>query len=341
MNKVLDNNLLFAQKTYGQVLAVKREQCGINQEQFARQNRMAVETLQAFEAGESLPSYEDRIILSDALKFPILRSTPPCIDINSELITHRFNVQSISSKYFVDQRDNTLKERISYYKSGYEYATQHDNLDDKSHYDYCLHKLIISFYPNDNERELYYDEQLQHIRYFREWAIHLGFPEFLIRPHNIGNHKELFLACLSGMAEDMQDFLKKHLKASLEDITTLLRHFKMLPADSIGISDVAGTPLEREYLKPISLECTQDFICLLPKISGSALKIFLALGSRLGLDNSIVEIPTAELETLTHLSKQTVREGLNELESLQLLTRIGSNAHRKYRLNAMCLKRCK
>lgn len=338
---ILDNNLLFAQKTYGQVLAVRREQCGINQEQFARQNYMAVETLQAFEAGETFPSDEDRIILSDALKSPILRSTPPCIDINSERITHRFHVQSISSEYFVDRRDNTLKERVSYYQSGYEDATQHYNLDDKSHFDHCLHQLIISFYPNDNERELVSSKQLQHIRYFRKWAIHLGFPEFLTRLDNIGNHKKLFMACLSGRAEDIQDFLRTHLEGSLNDINTLLRHFKMLPADSIGIRDVAGTPLEREYLKPISLECTQDFTWLLPKISGSALKIFLALGSRLGLDSSIVEIPIAELETLTHLSKQTVREGLNELVSLRLITRIGSNVRRKYRLNAMYLKRGK
>lgn len=338
----LDNNLLFAQKTYGQVLTVKREQCGINQEQFARQNHLAVETLQVFEAGETFPSDEDRIILSDALKSPILRSTPPCIDINSERITHRFNMQSISSEYFVDQRDNTLKERVSYYQSGYEDATQHDNLDDKSYFDHCLHQLIISFYPNDNERELVSSKQLQHIRYFRKWAIHLGFPEFLTRPDNIGNHKKLFLACLSGRADDIQAFLKTHLEGSLNDINTLLRHFKMLPADSIGISDVAGIPLEREYLTPMPLEiCTQAVTWLLPKISGSALKIFLALGSRLGSDSNIVEIPTAELERITHLSKQTVREGLNELESLRLLARIGSNVRRKYRLNVMYLKRCK
>ncbi|MHC5826842.1 MAG: hypothetical protein ACYT04_65980, partial [Nostoc sp.] len=190
-------------------------------------------------------------------------------------------MQGISSKYFVDRRDNTLKERVSYYKSGYEDGTQHGNLDAKRHFDQCLHQLIISFYPHDNERELVYYKQLQHISYFREWAIYLNLPEFLTRPDNIGNHKKLFLACLSGKAEDIQDCLETHLKGSLDDINTLLRHFKMLPADSIGISDVAGTPLEREYLKHIPLECTQALTCLLPKISGNALKIFVALGSRL------------------------------------------------------------
>lgn len=338
---ILDNNVLFARKTYGQVLAVKRELCGINQEQFARQNYMAVETLQAFEAGEILPSDEDKIIFSDALKSPILRLTPPCIDINSERITHRFNVQSISAKYFVDQRDHTLKERVSYYKSGYEYATQQDNLYDKGHFDHCLHQFIISFYPNDNEKELISSQQLQHIKYFRKWAIHLGIPEFRVRPNNVSNHQNLFNACFSGNSEDIEDCLETHSKGSLEDINTLLRHFKMLSVDSIGISDVVGTPLEREYLKPIPLECTQALTCLLPKISGSALKIFLALGSRLGSDSSIVEIPTAELETLTNLSKQTVRQGLNELVSFQLITRIGSNVRRTYRLNAMYLKRGK
>ncbi|OYE02742.1 helix-turn-helix domain-containing protein [Nostoc sp. 'Peltigera membranacea cyanobiont' 232] len=336
---ILDNNLLFAQKTYGQVLAVRREQCGINQEQFARQNYMAVETLQAFEAGESLPSYEDKIIFSDALKSPILRLTPPCIDINSELITHRFNVQSISSKYFVDQRDNTLKERVSYYKSGYEYGIQHENLDDKSHYDHCLHQLIISFYPNDNERELVSSKQLQHIRYFREWAIHLGIPEFRVRPDNIGNHKELFTACVSGTPEDIEDILETHSKGSLEDISTISRYFK---ADSTGINDLAGTSLERQYLKRVPLQIDTEAVSrMLLKISGSALKIFVALGSRLGSDSNIVEIPTAELETITNLSKQTVRQGLNELVSLQLITRIGSNVNRKYLLNEMYLKRGK
>ena len=338
---VLDNNLLFAQKTYGRVLAVKRKQCGINQEQFARQNHVGLRTLQAFEEGEKFPSYENRIILSDALKCSLLRSTPPCIDINSEHITHRFKVQCKSCEHFVDQRDNTLKERVSYYKSGYEYGTQHDNLDAKSYFDRCLHQLIISFYPNDNdnERELVYYKQLQHIRYFREWAIHLGFPEFLTRPDNIGNHKKLFMACLSGRAEDIQDFLETHLKGSLEDINTLLRYFR---AGSTGITDVAGTSLEREYLKRVPLEIdTEAVIQILPKISGSALKIFFALGSRLGSNSSIVEISTAELETITNLSKQTVREGLNELVSLQLITRIGPNVRRKYLLNQMYLKHCK
>lgn len=338
MNKVLDNNLLFAQKTYGRVLAVRRKQCGINQEQFARQNHIAVETLQAFEAGESLPDYEDRIILSDTLECPILRSPPLRIDTDSKRITDRFDMQSISSEHFVDRRDNTLKERVSYYKSGYEYATQHGNLDTKSCFDRCLHRLLISFYPNDNERELVDYQQLQHIEYFREWAIHLGFPEFLTRPDNIGNHNNLFRACLSGTAEDIKDFLGTHLKNSLEDINIILRYFN---ADSTGITDLAGTSLEREYFKRVPLEIDTALIRMLPKISGNALKIFVALGNRLSSDSSIVEMLTAELETITNLSKQTVRTGLNELVSLQLITRIGSNVRRKYQLNEMYLKRGK
>lgn len=147
------------------------------------------------------------------------------------------------------------------------------------------------------------------------------------------------MACLSGRAEDIQDFLETHLIGSLNDINTLLRHFR---AGSTGITDVAGTSLEREYLKRVPLEIdTEAVIRMLPKISGSALKIFLALSSRLGSNSSIVEISTAELETITNLSKQTVREGLNELVSLQLITRIGPNVRRKYLLNQMYLKHCK
>lgn len=226
MKKILDNEL-FAQKTYGRVLAVRRKQCGMSQKEFARHNPIGVHTLQNFEAGKRFPSYEYRIMLSDALKFPLLRSTPPCIDVSCELITYRFNAQGLSSEYFVDRRNNTLKELVASYKSGYENGTRHGNLDEKSYYDHCLHRLILGFYPYSYERELFHYKQLQHIRYFREWAIHLGLPEFLARPDNIGNHKQLFVVCESGKSPDIQDVLQIHLEGSLRDIDMLLSHFKM------------------------------------------------------------------------------------------------------------------
>lgn len=227
MKKILDSKL-FAQKTYGKVLAVKRNQCGMTQEEFARQNYIHIHTLQNFEAGKRFPSHEYRIMFSDALKFPLLRSRPPYIDVSRELITSRFNAQSISSEYFVDCRDNTLKQLVASYKSGYDDGTRHGNLDAKSYYDHCLHQLILGFYPDPYERELFQHTQLQHITYFREWAIHLDFPEFLERPDNIGNHLKLFAVCLSGKPQDIQEVLQTHSEGSWHDVDMLLSHFKMV-----------------------------------------------------------------------------------------------------------------
>ncbi|MHC5853574.1 hypothetical protein [Nostoc sp.] len=113
-------------------------------------------------------------------------------------------------------------------------------------------------------------------------------------------------------------------------------------ADSAGIIGLAGASLEGEYFRQVPLKIDPEAVTgLLSEISGTALKLFFALGSKLGSENSIVEISTAELETITHLSKQTVREGLNELQSLGIITRLGPNVRRKYRLNEIYLKRGK
>lgn len=80
---------------------------------------------------------------------------------------------------------------------------------------------------------------------------------------------------------------------------------------------------------------------LLPKVSGNALKVFLALGNQLGWENTVVQLTRDEIEKATNLSPQTIRTSLNELEELGLITRIGANIRRQYVLNEMYIKRGK
>ena len=86
---------------------------------------------------------------------------------------------------------------------------------------------------------------------------------------------------------------------------------------------------------------TESLDTILPKISGSALKVLHALGSRMSYENTVVEISQPDLQTATGLSEPTVREALNELEKLKIISRIGPNNHRKYVLSQMYVKKGK
>lgn len=86
---------------------------------------------------------------------------------------------------------------------------------------------------------------------------------------------------------------------------------------------------------------TDSIDAILPKISGSALKVLHALGSRMGYEDTIVEITQPELQTATGLSEPTVREALDELEELKVISRIGPNNRRKYVLSQMFVKKGK
>ncbi len=86
---------------------------------------------------------------------------------------------------------------------------------------------------------------------------------------------------------------------------------------------------------------TESLDTILPRISGSALKVLHALGSRMSYENTIVEISQPDLQTATGLSEPTVREALNELEELKVISRIGPNNRRKYVLSQMYVKKGK
>ena len=87
------------------------------------------------------------------------------------------------------------------------------------------------------------------------------------------------------------------------------------------------------YIEPLAT--------ILPKISGSALKVFHALGSRMTYEDTIVEMTQPEIQEATNLSEPTVREALDELEELKIISRIGPNVKRKYVLNQMFVKKGK
>lgn len=80
---------------------------------------------------------------------------------------------------------------------------------------------------------------------------------------------------------------------------------------------------------------------LLPKISPTALKVYLALVFEMDWQNPTVSMTKAEIMEATALSEKPVRNALNELENLGLLTRIGPPSQRKYVLSNMYIRKGK
>ena len=74
---------------------------------------------------------------------------------------------------------------------------------------------------------------------------------------------------------------------------------------------------------------------------GNALKVFMALGGKLGWENTVVETIRNEIMESTSLSEKTVQSALNELEELKVISRIGPNNRRKYVLSQMYVKKGK
>ena len=69
---------------------------------------------------------------------------------------------------------------------------------------------------------------------------------------------------------------------------------------------------------------------LIPKISGNALKVLMALGNELKWDEVEVVVTREQLAKLTGLSQATVRTALDELEKLMVIKRLGPNIRRSY-----------
>ena len=69
---------------------------------------------------------------------------------------------------------------------------------------------------------------------------------------------------------------------------------------------------------------------LMPKISGNALKVLMALAYELNWDEVEVIVTRENLARLTGLSQKTIRFALDELEKQMVIKRLGPNIRRSY-----------
>ena len=76
------------------------------------------------------------------------------------------------------------------------------------------------------------------------------------------------------------------------------------------------------YLEPL--------VSLMPKISGNALKVLMALSYGLQWNEVEVVLTRDQLATITGLNKETVRVALRELEEKMVVKRLGPNVRRSY-----------
>ena len=134
---------------------------------------------------------------------------------------------------------------------------------------------------------------------------------------------------------------KEHLKLNFKMDNKERRSKKLRKAietvENSGLSVYRRRRKEKSFVKLY----TDSLEAILPKISGSALKVLHALGFRMSFDNTIVEMTQRELQEATGLSEHTIREALNELEELKIISRIGPNNRRKYVLSQMFVKKGK
>ncbi len=72
---------------------------------------------------------------------------------------------------------------------------------------------------------------------------------------------------------------------------------------------------------------------ILPKVSGNAIKVLLALSCELSWDESEVILSVAEIIENTGLERKTVLSCLKELEENLLIKRLGPNIRRSYLLS--------
>ena len=84
------------------------------------------------------------------------------------------------------------------------------------------------------------------------------------------------------------------------------------------------------YLKPMAN--------ILPKISGNALKVLVALSYGLEWNEAEVVLTRQEIENLTGLNKDTVRTALDELEKKMVVKRLGPNVRRSYMISNCYIK---
>ena len=129
--------------------------------------------------------------------------------------------------------------------------------------------------------------------------------------------------------------MKKPIDSSNEPSKTLFNAIKTV--EDAGLSVYRSRRKERGFMKVYS----ESLDKLLPKISPSAFMVFAALANQVGYEDTIVEMSKAKLIEKTGLGENTVRNSLNELEELKVLTRIGPPNRRKYVLSEIYVKRGK
>ncbi len=76
------------------------------------------------------------------------------------------------------------------------------------------------------------------------------------------------------------------------------------------------------YLEPL--------VSLMPKISGNALKVLMALSYGLQWNEVEVILTRDQLAKITGLNKETVRVALRDLEEKMVVKRLGPNVRRSY-----------
>ena len=118
-------------------------------------------------------------------------------------------------------------------------------------------------------------------------------------------------------------------------------HKKLLEAiqeiENCGLSVYRGKKKDKHFMKIYS----EPLYNLLPKLSPSATKVWLALGNEVNYEDTIVEMTIAEIMERTNLSDKPVKAAIKQLEELGVLARIGPNNRRKYVLSEMYVKRGK
>ena len=107
--------------------------------------------------------------------------------------------------------------------------------------------------------------------------------------------------------------------------------------EASGLSVYRRRRKDKQFMKIYSDSLDE----LLPKLSPSATKVWLALASQVGYEDTIVEMTISEIMERTNLSDKPVKTAINQLEKLGVITRIGPNNRRKYVLYEMYVMRGK
>lgn len=86
---------------------------------------------------------------------------------------------------------------------------------------------------------------------------------------------------------------------------------------------------------------TDNILEILPKISPTALKVFMAMVVKINWNDNTIDMKKTEIMKTVAKQAKTITTALNELEKLGMIERIGSSVQRKYKLSEKYIKRGK